>query len=115
MKIKIQLLISILFLLVFNSSYGQQTITEELGVVSGTTSIAVHESANGFDNDVLTYSGTGDLRITQPSPNGGANVFLTNNSAPRTFIMGNLNSNSNVTSIDISLYVFKSILAANSD
>ncbi len=109
-----RLLLPIMVLL-SNQAFSQQTIAEPLGTVSGTTTISAHEAANGFDNDNLTYSGTGDLRTTIPSPSGGANVFLTNTSAPRTFIVGNLNSNASVTSIDINFEIFKSIAAPNSD
>jgi flagellar hook assembly protein FlgD len=56
-------------------------ITESMGTVTSTTSIATHETANAFDNDLLTYSGTGDVRNTLPSTgytsaSGGANIFL---------------------------------------
>ena len=36
--------------------------SESMGTVPGTTQIATHESGNGFDNDGLTMSGTGDVR-----------------------------------------------------
>lgn len=56
-------------------------LTENMGTVTSTTSIASHETANAFNNDLLTYSGTGDVRNTLPSTgyagaSGGANIFL---------------------------------------
>ena len=64
---------------------------ENIGTVSATTSIATHETNNGFESDSLTMSGTGDVRITATSSgytdaSGGANVFLTN-TVGRTFII----------------------------
>lgn len=62
--------------------------TETMGTVGGTTTIAVHEAANGFDNDAFTMdqgsaANAADLRATNVSTgayvgaSGGANVFLT--------------------------------------
>ncbi len=56
--------------------------TETIGTVAATTIIANHETANGFDNDQFTMSGTGDIRITSVSngyagASGSANVYLT--------------------------------------
>ena len=67
---------------------------ESMGTVSTTTSIAAHETANGFLNDDLLMSGTGDIRNTQASagyagPSGGANVFLAS-TAGRSFTIGNI-------------------------
>lgn len=58
-----------------------QTFTETMGTVSGTVTIAAHETANDFDNDGFTMSGTADLRSTSASTgytgaSGGANVFF---------------------------------------
>ncbi len=61
----------------------QSTIfTETMGTVAATTTIAAHETNNGFDNDAYTMSGTGDVRITSVSSgyigaSGSANVYLT--------------------------------------
>lgn len=54
---------------------------ETFGTVSGNTSFAAHTTANGFDNNDLTFTGTGDVRISTPSSgyedaSGAANVFL---------------------------------------
>jgi len=68
---------------------------ESMGTVSGTTSIAGHEAADGFDNDNYTMSGTGDVRVTSASSgysgaSGGANVFFT---APgRIFTISGINT-----------------------
>ena len=44
-----------------------QISSESMGSVPGTTTMTAHESANGFDNDLLTMSGSGDVRNTTPS------------------------------------------------
>ncbi|MFN5370268.1 MAG: hypothetical protein ACK5B6_02290, partial [Bacteroidia bacterium] len=76
----------------FNALSGQTvvTFTETMGTVAATTTIAAHETANGFDNDAFTMSSggatnPGDLRNTSFSggytgASGGANVFLTSTS-----------------------------------
>ncbi|MFN5829137.1 MAG: hypothetical protein ACK46R_00135, partial [Bacteroidota bacterium] len=80
-----------LFLMSFvytNSLIAQTTIfTETMGTVGGTTTIAAHETANGFDNDAYTMTGgaaavSADLRATSFSSgytgaSGAANVFFT--------------------------------------
>ena len=69
---------------------------ENMGTVSATTSIATHETNNGFESDSLTMSGTGDVRITALSSSyayasGGANVFLTN-TVGKNFIIAGINT-----------------------
>ncbi len=69
--------------------------TEGMGVVSGNTAIATHESNNGFDNDQWTMSGTADVRVTSVSSgysgaSGGANVFFTSNG--RYFLISGINT-----------------------
>ena len=39
-------------------------LLETMGTGSGTQSIATHEADDEFDLDVLTYSGTADMRTT---------------------------------------------------
>ncbi len=90
-------------------------LTESMGSVSGTTPIATHESANGFDNDNLTMSGTGDVRPTLPSSNyagasGGANIFLTN-IVNRNFIISNINT-TGLSNLELSFGIFKSTIAS---
>ncbi|MGL5889531.1 MAG: lamin tail domain-containing protein, partial [Bacteroidia bacterium] len=69
-------------------------ITESMGTITTTASIASREAANAFDNDLLTYSGTGDVRNTLPSTgytgaSGGANIFL---NTTRVFQMCDVNT-----------------------
>jgi|GEM_PF-1079145 len=64
--------------------------TETMGTVSGTTTIAAHETADGFDNDQYTMTQGGatnpaDIRTTNPSSgyagaSGSANVWFTSTS-----------------------------------
>ena len=66
-----------------SSTTGQLIFDEAIGTVSGTTTIDLHEINNGFNNNQLLMSGTGDVRVTLPSTgytqaSGGANIFLTN-------------------------------------
>ncbi len=86
-------------------------VTETVGTVGSTTSIASHETANNFDADGLTYSGTGDIRNTTASTgytgaSGAANVFL---NTGRTFIISNLGTNAcGGSAISMSFGIFKS-------
>ncbi len=70
---------------------------ESVGTVSTNTTISNHESANGFDNDSYTMSGTGEIRSTNtssgygagnPTASGSANVFLTNTNGRNIIISG---------------------------
>ena len=67
---------------------------EMMGSVSGTTTLATHETNNGFDNDNFTMSGSADVRNTQTSSgtyatsSGGANVFITNTVGKNFIISG---------------------------
>lgn len=107
--------LTLLFLMILPQakSWGQTTIfTETMGTVSGTTAIATHETANGFDNDGYTMSGTGDLRITTVSTgytgaSGSANVFLTN-TAGKNFQIAGINT-SGYSSITLSFGVLSSV------
>lgn len=95
-----------LFVACFHSAHSQpcQTpgvvFTESIGSVTATTSISSHETANGFDNDAFTMSGTGDIRNTNmssgygagnPTASGNGNAFLTN-TVGRNFIISGINS-----------------------
>ncbi len=72
-------------------------LSENMGAVSATTSIAVHETNNSFQNTSLFMSGTGDLRSTTTSSgaytgaSGGANIFITN-VAGRFFKVAGINT-----------------------
>ena len=73
---------------------------ESMGTVAATTTIAVHETNNGFDNDGYTMSGSGDIRVTTPSSNYGTgnptasglgNVFISN-TVGKNFIISGINT-----------------------
>ena len=97
--------------------------TESMGTVSATTLITTHELNNGFDNDNLTMSGSGDLRSTTsstgygtglPVASGLANVFLTN-TAGKNFIISGINT-SGLSNLQLSFGIFKnSTTATGSD
>ena len=84
--------------------FGQSpVITQEtMGTVGGTTTIAAHETANGFVNTGLTMtSGSAtnpaDLRATSVSSgytgaSGGANVFMTSTNAQYGFAIEGINA-----------------------
>lgn len=85
--------------------------SESMGTVLATTTIAAHESANGFDNDSFTMSGTGDVRATTvssgyPTASSGANVFLTAATGGRNFIISNINS-SGLSNLQLSFGIWK--------
>jgi hypothetical protein len=94
---KLKLLIVALFCSVLG--WGQVTIFSEnmyngSGGASGNT-IAVHETNNRFNEDALTYSGTGDMRTTGASSGYGTasgtwNVML--NASGETFIIDGINA-----------------------
>ena len=89
---------------------------EDMGTVSTTTSIATHETNNGFESDSLTMSGTGDVRITATSngytdASGGANIFLTN-TVGRTFIISGINTIGR-SNLQLSFGLFRSNTAVN--
>ena len=91
-----------------------QIFSESMGSVGGTTSMTTHESANGFDSDLLTMSGSGDVRNTTPSSgyagaSGAANIFITN-TAGRNFIISGINT-SGMTGLQMSFGIFKSTTA----
>ncbi|MEI7898495.1 MAG: choice-of-anchor D domain-containing protein, partial [bacterium] len=85
---------------------GQTTIfTESIGTVGSTTTIAAHETANGFDNDGYTMTSGGatnpaDIRNTSVSSgysgaSGSANVYFTATNAAYGFA---------IEGIDASMY-----------
>ncbi len=72
----------LLFILHFNTVAQTTIFTESMGTVAAITTIATHETNNGFDNDPYTMTGTGDVRNTTPSAgytgaSANANVFIT--------------------------------------
>ncbi|MBL0138230.1 MAG: hypothetical protein IPP86_06830 [Bacteroidetes bacterium] len=89
---------------------------ETMGTVGGTTTIAAHESANGFDNDSYTMTGSADIRgssnsIGYATASGGANVFVTN-TVGRNFIISGINT-SGLSGLQLSFGLFKSTTASN--
>lgn len=90
--------------------------SESMGTVAGTTTIAAHETANGFDNDAFTMSGTGDVRVTStssgyPTATAGANVFLTGTVGTRNFIISNINT-TGLSNLQLSFGIWKNATAA---
>ncbi|MEZ4755256.1 MAG: lamin tail domain-containing protein [Flavobacteriales bacterium] len=80
-------------------SEAQVTIfSENMGTVSATTAIATHDANNGFQNSAAyDFTGTGDVRTSTASSgytgaSGAGNIFLTNTSNPRTFIITGINT-----------------------
>jgi len=105
------------------SAFGQVTLlTESIGTVGGTTTIAAHETADGFDNDALTMSdgGTGtpaDIRQTSVSSGytgatGLANVFFTSTAGTRGFSISGIDASGH-TSLNLSFGYRKESAAAN--
>lgn len=97
------------------NSYSQ-IFTESIGNVGGTTTIAAHETANGFDNDSYTMTGTGDIRNTTPSAgyagaSGNANVFITN-VVGRDFQIADINT-AGCTMVSITHGMHKSTTASD--
>ncbi|MFN8155341.1 MAG: hypothetical protein U0Y08_13700 [Bacteroidia bacterium] len=88
---------------------------ESMGTVTATTTIAAHETANGFLRDDLTMSGNGDVRVTQISSgyagvSGQANVFITN-IVGRNYVISDINT-SGRSNLSLSFGVYKSTTAA---
>lgn len=82
-----------------------------MGSVSGIVTIPAHEAANGFDNDNLTYSGSGDVRNSAPSngytgASAGANVLF--NQQFEDFVVSGLTPNQACVSIDLKFGLRKS-------
>ncbi len=72
-------------------AFNKPFIIETMGNVAATTTITAHESANGFDNDSYTMSGTADVRSSisfssgYSGASGGAYVYFVTNASGRTF------------------------------
>jgi hypothetical protein len=109
---------SVISLLVQSPTMGAVIFTESFGTVGETTTIAAHESANGFDNDGLTFSGSGDIRVTTSSTgkysgaSGGANAFLTDNAEKYITISGISTLGYTPGTVDISFGVHKNATAS---
>ncbi len=93
----------------FESDY--TVFSENMGTVSATTAISVHEANDGFENIGLTMTGTGDVRITQNSlgtysgASGGANIYLAP-IAGRYFTISGINTSS-FSNLQLSLGFYK--------
>ncbi len=92
-------------------NYSGNVFSESMGTVSATTLITAHETNNGFDNDALTMTGTGDLRNNTNSSgytnaSGLANVFLTN-TVGKTFSIEGINT-TGLSNLQLSFGVYKS-------
>lgn len=113
------LLIALLAILSIGMAFGQTPFfNETVGTVSGTTTIAAHETNNGFSEVGATYSGTADLRATTVSSgytgaSGLANVFFTN-IVGRSLLIEGINSSA-YTNITMSLGHYKSQIAGNNE
>lgn len=91
---------------------------ESFGTVSGTTTYATHTTNNGFDNDSLSFGGSGDIRQTSVSSgytgaSGLANAFLTNNGTSTLIISGISTLGYQAGSVSISFGAFKSAIASD--
>lgn len=109
-------ILGVVLFLIIPSVLSAQIFTESIGTVGGTTLLATHEAANGFDNDSYTMTGTGDVRNTSPSSgytgsSGGANIFITNTSGVFFQIEGINTLSCTLTSITYG--IFKSSTASN--
>lgn len=91
---------------------------ESLGTVSSAKAISSHESSDGFDNNELTFSGTGDVRATSTSSgyvgaSGSANVYLTSNSTSNFRIDGISTMGYDAGTVGISFGAWKSAIASD--
>jgi PKD repeat protein len=103
---------------IITSSYSDPitVLAENIGNVgTSTVAISTHENNNGFDNDVLTMTGTADVRNTtffsQVSTSGGANVFFTNTSG-RNLIISGINT-SGKNNLQLSFSIQKNMVASD--
>lgn len=100
------------------TSHAAVIFSESFGTIVSTTLIAAHQLADGFDNPLLDFSGTGDLRATTISSgyvdaSGGANVFLTPTTPARTLEIGGISTvGVSAPRIDLSFGGYKSNTAS---
>lgn len=102
-------------LLTASTSVASAQILESVGTAPTNTTILAHESANAFDEDLLTYSGSGLVRNTDASSgysgaSGLANVFLR---AGETWVIELINTNGCTTSDSLIFGIRKNINASN--
>lgn len=119
MKLHKTLLTSIFALMATGSMHAASVIfSETFGTATSTTSFAGHTTANGFDNNSLSFSGTGDLRsstasTTYSGASGLANVFLTNNGTATLMISGISTMGFEPGSVSISFGAHKNLNASD--
>lgn len=92
--------------------------SETMGTPSATTTFVNYESADGFDNDALTFSGTGDVRTSTASSgyvgaSGSGNAFLTNTGVNNLVISGINTTGYEAGSLDLTFGAYKSTIASN--
>ncbi|MEM1002027.1 MAG: lamin tail domain-containing protein, partial [Bacteroidota bacterium] len=107
------LVVTLLCVPLFN--HGQVTIYQESMGSTGTNggSISAHESNNNFDEDALTYSGSGDMRNTTVSSgySGASGLFnILLNSVGEELTIEGIDL-SLYTNIDLSYGVYKNLIA----
>lgn len=91
--------------------------TESMGSVSSTATMNSHETANGFDNDAFTMSGTGEIRSNTNNStgyqdaSGNAHVYLAANSS--NFFRINGISTATLTPLALNFAVCKSTTGDN--
>ncbi|HOS48099.1 MAG TPA: hypothetical protein PLG57_05655 [Bacteroidia bacterium] len=99
-----------------NALLSTTVFTETIGTPGATTLIPAYETANGFDNDGYTMSGSADVRATTPSTgyagaSGSGNVFITN-TVGKNFIISGINT-SGLTNLQLSFGINKSSLTGD--
>lgn len=104
-------------LLFQTTTMGAVIFTESFGTASTTTAIAAHETANGFDNDEFTFSGSGDIRETTVSTGysgagGGANAYLSSSGTPHIMISGISTIEHTAGTVGISFGAYKNTIAS---
>jgi hypothetical protein len=115
-NLKFTYTLCILFLTSIVNAQLSTIFSESIGTVASTTTLANHETNNGFDNDNLTMSGTGDVRTSTASTgytgsSGSANVFLTNTSG-LFFQISGISSNG-FSNLNLSFGAYKSTTASS--
>ncbi len=91
-----------------------ESMYDGTGSVTGTQTIAYFETGNYFQNDALTMTGTGDMRMTTVSTgytgaSGSYNAFLTNTTAGKYFQIADINT-TGYTNLTLSFGVWKSAI-----
>ena len=99
-----------------NALLSTTVFTETIGTPGATTLIPAYETANGFDNDGYTMSGSADVRTTTPSTgytgaSGSGNVFITS-TVGKNFIISGINT-SGLTNLQLSFGINKSSLTGD--